>query len=236
MKRRGLTLLELLVVLTILISLSTIIVPMIGSFGRKSQVVATRENLFRLQELICNRYLADMGELPRPKLDGSGKDPLGVSRVNHPQLRYLFVNPDTEDITTIQESNRLMSQRRWQGPYVRHGGARYQQVDAKGFLANYGIGDVFEGDPPQITTRGDPAILDAWGRPIVLQEPDDGAAGTTNDKKYARLVSAGPNGIIDTPLTVLMPDDTNTATGRGDDIIVFLFRHDDYGEENPTLE
>ena len=53
--RRGLTLLELVVVLSILVALATLIVPNISWFGQKSQVVSTRENLQRLQELLVNR-------------------------------------------------------------------------------------------------------------------------------------------------------------------------------------
>jgi prepilin-type N-terminal cleavage/methylation domain-containing protein len=231
MKRRGLTLLELLVVLAILVSLATIIVPVIGTFGRKSQEVATRENLLRLQELLVNQYRADMGELPRPNLTLFASS----GRVNHPQLRYLFVNPDTENITRL-EGTTILSARQWKGPYVRHGGARYQkdtiatpgegQVDRK-FTEAYGLGDT-------TANQGDPTVLDAWGRPIVLQEPSTGTlySPSTTDKTYTRLVSAGPNGIIDTPLDVLMP----TENQRKDDVIIFLFRHDEYGEGTVSLD
>jgi type II secretory pathway pseudopilin PulG len=223
MKRRGLTLLELLVVLLILIALATIVVPTIGTFGRKSQQVATRENLLRLQELLNDRYWADMDELPRPDLAVS------PTRLNHPQMRYLFVNPDTEDSGPTPGAT-LLSERRWNGPYVKHSGARYQLDAAKGFVAAYGVGDT--AGPPVVP--GDPAILDAWGRPIVLQEPDvDGGIELTDEeRRHTRLVSAGPNGVIDTPLTVLMP----TSVERGDDILIFLFRHDEFGEDFLSLE
>lgn len=222
-KRRGLTLLELLVVLLILIALATIVVPTIGMFGSKSQQVTTRENLLRLQELLLDRYMVDMNELPRPDLTVS------PARVDHPQLRYLFVNPDTEDIRPTAGAT-LLSDRRWNGPYVKHGGARYQLDGAKGFVAAYGVGDT--AGPPVVP--GDPAILDAWGRPIVLQEPDvDGEFDPTDvEGRHTRLVSAGPNGVIDTPLNVLMP----TELERGDDILIFLFRHDEYGDTFLSLE
>jgi len=238
MKRRGLTLLELLVVLAILIALATLIVPVISNLGRKSQDISTRENLLRLQELILNRYIPDMGELPRPLLTSEGKDPSGVTRKNHPQLRYLFVNPDTETISKTTGAT-ILSSRRWQGPYLMHGGARYAidhdtssgAVDRK-FTDAYGVGNATSGTNQGF--GGDPTILDAWGRPVVLQEPDetvDGFAPTTEEKTYARLVSAGPNGIIDTPLTALMPN----AVERGDDIIVFLYRHDEYSDIDDYL-
>jgi prepilin-type N-terminal cleavage/methylation domain-containing protein len=229
MRRRGLTLLELLVVLVILISLATIVVPVIGTFGRKSQQVATRENLLQLQDLLMNRYMADMGELPRPGTAG-----IAAGRPNHPQLRYLFVNPDNEDIAPTSGAT-LLSSRHWQAPYVRHAGARYRLDTANNFTTAYGLADVMTTDtPPVISVPGDPTVLDAWGRPIVIQEPSTHGELTPDatDKTYARLVSAGANGKIDTSPTVRMPN----AAQRGDDVVIFLFRHDEYGEDFLKLE
>jgi prepilin-type N-terminal cleavage/methylation domain-containing protein len=232
MTRRGLTLLELLVVLTILVSLATLIVPMIGSFGRLSQQMGARENLLRLQELLVNQYKANMGELPRPNLAVS------ATRKNHPQLRYLFVNPDTEDLT-VSSTVTLLNGRVWRGPYLLHKGAKYQILadadptkDPK-FTDAYGLGDVVDASGT-ITTPGDPTVLDAWGRPIVIQEPC--VAGdfnpTAEEKTYTRLVSAGPNGKLDTPETVLMP----TKIQRSDDVVVYLYRADAYGDETYQAE
>ena len=239
--RRGLTLLELLIVMTILVALGTLIVPTMGYLGRRSQALAARENLYRLQELIVNRYWADMGELPRPAVDDQGVviDPPGGGdvRVDHPQLRYLFVNPDraadADDPFPFERSPRLLSGRTWQGPYLSHSGARYQVTDAEangtGFTRDYG-------------ETGDPAVLDAWGRPIVLQLPE-GVPGdfppemTEAEQRrirrlHARLVSAGPGGRLNTPRDVLMP----TEIERGDDVVLFLFRYDEEGADFLTLE
>ncbi len=234
--RRGLTLLELLIVLTILVALGTIIVPTMGYLGRRSQSLAARENLYRLQELIVNRYWADMGELPQPAVDADG-DVLEPGREDHPQLRYLFVNPDraadANDPFLFQKSANLLGGRSWQGPYLSHTGARYTITDAdgtgNGFTNRYGETD-------------DPAVLDAWGRPIVLQVPDAGATDLPSElgefteaqirRLHVRLVSAGPNGRIDTPPDVLMP----SAAERGDDLVLFLFRHDEDGPDFLLLE
>ncbi len=233
MKRRGLTLLELLVVLAILIALATLVTPVISTLGRKSQQVSTRENLLRLQELILNRYIPDMGELPRPST-------ITADRLDHPQLRYLFINPDTEDIAKTTGAT-ILSSRRWQGPYLTHGGARYTVDDGgtvdRNFITRYGLGDVVATDGTY-TRHGDPTVLDAWGRPIVIQEPPgnvtipvNGTDTTVAGKTCARLVSAGANGILDTDYTIGMP----TATQRGDDILVFLYRHDLYSDIDQYL-
>jgi prepilin-type N-terminal cleavage/methylation domain-containing protein len=224
-RRQGLTLLELLIVMTILVALATLIVPTMGYLGRRSQALAARENLQRLQELIVNRYWADMGELPGPALDLDG-NVLEPDREDHPQLRYLFVNPDRaanpNDPFIFERNRNILSGRSWQGPYISHSGARYALMDADGFTTLYGL-------------DGDPAVLDAWGRPIVLQLPTEVPAGLTSgmddfeirriQRMHARLVSAGPNGRIETPTDELMP----TAAERGDDVVMFLFRYDEDG-------
>jgi hypothetical protein len=101
--------------------------------------------------------------------------------------------------------------RGWRGPYVSLSLTVSYAVDASGksgFTNTYG-------------QNGDPAPADAWLRPLVLQIPT--AATTTADQKtYARLVSAGPDGIIQTPGDVLYP----TPAVRGDDMVLFLYRPD----------
>lgn len=92
--------------------------------------------------------------------------------------------------------------RGWNGPYLIETGARYgdstEPADADNFIAAYGDDD-------------DAAVLDAWGKPIILQQPD------TDD---ARLVSAGPDGLLETD-----PNDP-VDTDRGDDLVQFLLATD----------
>jgi prepilin-type N-terminal cleavage/methylation domain-containing protein len=256
MPRRGLTLLELLLVLSILVALATLIVPNISFVGSQSQAVSTRENLQRLQELLVNRYIPDMG--------GSGyQTPPGASATNpyagtnfgnmvanlpapgaqgystrstfHPQLRYLFVNPDDvqypETMTWTGGLNAL-STRRWQGPYVQLTGSTYQVTDTGDGGTGGTNGSVSSGFTSVYGLNGDPTVLDAWGRPIVIQTPT-AADPTTGEPgaNFARLVSAGPNGILDTPENATMP----TKAQRGDDVILFLFHADANGQGVPTL-
>ena len=65
----------------------------------------------------------------------------------------------------------------------------------------------------------DPAILDAWGHPIVLQV--HGLADGTDD---SRLVSAGPDGELETDRTA---DSSTLSHSASDDIVVFLTHVDD---------
>jgi type II secretory pathway pseudopilin PulG len=247
-RRGGLTLLELLVVLVILTALGTLLVPSLSWMGDRSQRLATQENLRRLREVLVNDYLVDMGELPRPRAGLA----VGGTRQDHPQLLYLFVNPDThEDGDPTNDfivEGTVLSGRRWNGPYVMHSGMEYFISDTDGdhalgdnFTARYGNSDLT--DP---TNRiGDPTITDAWGRPIVIQEPTGDVSNLNTltqgslspaeielGRRHTRLVSAGRDGRIDTHPNVLMP----TLAERGDDEILFLFRHDEFNDTMLDLE
>lgn len=239
--RRGQTLLELLVVLVILLAVGTMMIPVLSWLGEHSQQVATRENLLRIRELLINKYYPEMGELPRPRLvrttgTGPGGEP---ARMNHPQLVFLFVNPDTHedgDATNdfITSTGNLLSGRRWQGPCVSHPGSEFYVTDTDTALATgtnytsrYGVGD-------NISRIGDPTLTDAWGNPIVLQEPDingDPTNVTQIERQHTRLVSPGKNGILDTPPDVLMP----ISAQRQDDLVINLFRHDENEDDHLTL-
>jgi hypothetical protein len=93
----------------------------------------------------------------------------------------------------------------WRGPYVTSTDARYGSFDPA-----YGLPD-------------DPAAQDAWGRPVVIQIPND-ASLTTDDERsrHARLISAGPDGIIQTPISDIYP----LPADRGDDVVLFLRKAD----------
>lgn len=71
----------------------------------------------------------------------------------------------------------------WRGPYVMDSGAR--------------------------DGANDPAILDGWGRPIIIQAPT---------ALTIRLVSLGADGLLNTPAATAMP----TVAACGDDIVLFL--------------
>ena len=105
---------------------------------------------------------------------------------------------------------------------------------------------------------GEPALIDPWGNPYVLQIPPAQAFGGANTNlsddvrfQYARVVSAGPDGRLQTPCfahNLTNRWETTWGAGlrrlsrqagcvgsdigaRGDDIVLFLVRNDvDEGE------
>ena len=78
----------------------------------------------------------------------------------------------------------------WRGPYLLSGGAHYGANDAYG-------------------NATDPAVLDGWGSPIVIQIPD---------AQHIRIVSKGEDGVLETPPADTMP----TLAACGDDVVLFL--------------
>lgn len=229
--RTGLTLLELVLVLVILTALGSMIIPMTEGIGEDSRRTVTQTILRDLAATLTNRYqqdmegflIADDGGTPVPLPGLPFPDPLRFAdharNLNHPQLAFLFVNPQTfeDGLPATLDSDKTYSattRRGWNGPYVQHNGGRFRPVDQQ-LHASF-TPDGFE---TRYAVLNDPALLDAWGRPVVLQVPilnEDFPLAVR--WRHARLISAGPSGIINTPPDVLMP----TLAQRGDDLVTFL--------------
>lgn len=108
----------------------------------------------------------------------------------------------------------------WRGPYARGDLAPYTVDLAHRFTSEY-------------ARPGELVPLDAWSNPIVLQIPDaDGApAHSAKEMRHARLVSAGPDGIVDTPRTqgaVAPPGNVffPSLPDCGDDLVLYVFEAD----------
>lgn len=180
--RNGLTLLELIVVLTILVALAGIVLVSLGPGLRlnvgdetlSAEEIATRQTMTVVRSAILG--------------NDSGTPGFRQDTGRYPEtMAELFERPT--DVPPFAPAYGIG----WRGPYILPTGARYTVDPAIGFTDDYG-------------DDGDPAVLDAWGRPLVLQQ-----ANTEN----LRLVSAGPNRVLDTF------DDAN-GTNRDDDRILFL--------------
>lgn len=167
--------------------------------------------------------------------------------------------------------------RGWRGPYLRHWTGTYPAradkrfaddttAAARGFypeLRHLRLSDDFTrtgaGDVSVYGFAGEPAVLDPWGNPYVLQIPPPQAffaVSNVSDEVrfgYARVVSAGPDGRLDTPCFAVNETNNVYATSwnrrtrrlarqagridgdnifaRGDDLVLFLLRADvDEGE------
>lgn len=217
MRRAGVTLLEMIVVLVILVAIAALVVPLVDGTVQQSRDGVTRGSLVQLREVLLNRYGADMSA----EMDGYPRpNPAPPDRVQHPQLHFLFVKPNNAPPYDP------IARRGWNGPYVQHTGARLDLATLKfrGMAGaelqaerrKYGVGP----DELNRNITPDATVLDAWGVPIILQVPTDPTPGLTdNDRsKHARLISAGADGIFDTPAIPFYP----SVAQCGDDIVLYL--------------
>lgn len=162
------------------------------------------------------------------------------------------------------------SERGWRGPYLNSWTGEFPAASAVRFPgdATFGSRGFF---PPLAGLRepdefvngdsgcsiygfpGEPAVIDPWGNPYVLQIPPaqafPGANTNLSDDvrfQYARIVSAGPDGRLQTPCFALNLTNRWETTwsarfrrlarqagrlgddigARGDDIVLFLVRND----------
>jgi prepilin-type N-terminal cleavage/methylation domain-containing protein len=144
-----------------------------------------------------------------------------------------------------------VARRGWHGPYLRPGaGVRNlnaarngafpaanerRSMDDASFLQR---GFYLDAATSRYGEPGDLTVGDPWGNPIVIQVPDAAAftqpTQAEHRLRFARLVSAGPDGVLTTPLdrlAGLAPDGTKPL--RGDDLVQFLNRSDVYEPEEP---
>ncbi|QPK61489.1 type II secretion system protein [Methylomonas sp. LL1] len=209
-RQQGLTLLELAVVLLIMIALGGLALPYVAGTGQMAACQATDATMLAVKEAIVGGggpgYYDDLlGQMPRNQPASTDYN-----------LRYLFEKPAGWGV--YKPSTAIG----WRGPYLQGGESAPGGLDAS-FI------DVFDasGNPAgkvhaAITSTAGFQVPDAWHRPIVLQIPyyDPDGTGTEYSAGYypdqARLVSAGPNGIITTPI------DDGDADPRGDDRVLLL--------------
>ncbi len=205
-------------VLVALVALGTLLVPMFDQTTDDARSVTTDETLYRVRDAISGsggyaelmKHARNTGGtivgygagLPWP----SSADILG-GRVDHPQLYFLFTSPGS--IEPYDPHYRVG----WRAAWLDIGSTGRYVVDAtRGFTTSYGEDD-------------DSAPLDAWFNPIVIQLPNTVSGSITDEEVEAvRLVSAGPDGILDTPTNVLTP----TVAQKNDDVVLYLRREDPF--------
>ncbi len=235
----GFTLLEVLVVVAILVLLASILVGGIGKIRDDAGVTASRSTLTTVRDAFTGSatstgYLSDLKTVP-------GFDFTAI------QMRDLLDSTHYPQACPYDP----IAQRGWRGPYLsntqpilntniaRNG--LFPTANERRTASDMTFLDRHFYDTSSHSyygVAGDRAAADAWGNPIVVQIPPASEfTSTTNVAAlrfhYARVVSAGPDGVLDTPLDRLggmAPGGDITA--RGDDIVIFLNRADIYATED----
>ena len=198
--RRGLTLLELMVVLLILIATALILIPSFSNIeivtptgASQSPVkIATQATLNTVREAIAGEdgvietLSHKSNALPRKINDLVQEDAPEHMSESAPELQ------EYDPVNNIG----------WHGPYIH---------------------------PTGRNATGEPTIVDGWGNELELQvDFDENGTVDQTESKYIRVVSAGPNGEIETPADI-----SNMKPGRnesseltlsecGDDLVLFL--------------
>jgi prepilin-type N-terminal cleavage/methylation domain-containing protein len=198
--RRGFTFFELLVVLAILATLAALVVIPADELRGASMTTVTERTLLALRDAIVGSdaqsgYRADVGELPSFVAD-LFQQPLTLAGSAALPVEWQAFDPVTR--------------RGWRGPYLDHTGSRYAIAVDRGFTTQYGL-------------AGWPGAMDAWCRPIVLQWPQLG--GSIDPRPFVRLVSAGANGVLETPVNVAYP----SRASCGDDVVLYVMGVDGRG-------
>ena len=209
-RRAGLTLLELVMVVSILAILTALVVPGMTDQSEETRKTVARATMLEVRDIIANRYLENMGEMPQPVLTGTDSTRLsttlqvtGSATTKLPQLQFLFVNPrqyDPLSATPYLAINDFDQQSRigWNGPYMMTKSTTYPNPTARRFAtdpnnvqtwAEYGF-TTKHGQP------GDFTIMDPWGSPYVIIVRSVAHGSSTAYSAY--VVSAGFDRRLDT--------------------------------------
>ena len=288
--RSAFTLLELALVVAVVAALALVAAPRLRGWSDRARAVAALSGAEALREAFAGTdgapgYFADMAGFP-------GFDPARARVSNLLMPTGLVARgdcmlvPDSappEGVGPFAEAAE-----RWRGPYAasRAGagavfpapwedGALFRgfypwpdrpvtNVSHRFSSRDTNVVSVLAGAFTNVYGRaGEPAVLDPWGSPFVLQVPppeawdDPDSVPSETRLRFARIVSAGPNGILETPfypteshpgwdaldpaarrLDVRLAGRLGPGGGasgpplsRGDDVGLFLFRSDSH-EEN----
>ena len=220
--RSAFTLVELLAVLAILIVVAGVVLNASSIFkDDKKNQTDTGKTLPSPQMITTQMTMRAIAD----SIHGTDRIPGYVADMHAAPTRIadLLRKPDGAQDYDVQ------TRTGWRGPYFLAPTAPYvpgklSPGDAYNRFGCHGLIDGIDvpGDP--YGCPNDPAVLDGWGQPIVLQFPDPDGSGppvTADEAPYVRLVSAGPDGTIQTPRTgadARIP----TLVECGDDLVLFL--------------
>ena len=224
--RRALTLLELVMVVSILAVLTAMVVPSMTNQQEETRMTVARTSLSDLRNTIANRYLQDLNDLPRGSaVEASSRASETVSSASRcmPQLHFLFVNPNTYQTTTTppylaindyDQTTRVG----WNGPYSMASMSKYPVSTDKRLTKNLNDTRTWAdfGFTSTYGNVGDHAQLDPWGSPFVIVTKDHTHGTAAVRSEY--VVSAGPNLKLDIADWVF----TNGTLDSKDDLALLI--------------
>ena len=228
---------ELLVVIVIIAALAAMVVSQVDRTRDQAEITVARADLQAVSEAIFGSavgkgYFQDMKHVP------------GFRSVNL-RSHDLFSPSSYPSYPTFDP----IANRGWRGPYLRQPAGVANTDSSRNGLFPASGDRRFTGDPTFLDRGfyatasasayglvGDLTVADPWGNPVVIQVPPalafSGAADDAKRFQYVRLVSAGPDGVLATPLDRLAGKLADgSAVARGDDLVLFPNRADVYETE-----
>ena len=219
----GFTLVELVLVVVIIAALASMVVMLVDNSRENAELTVAQADLRVVSDAVFGSaagvgYLQDMKHVP-----GFRSVDVRVHDLFSPSSYPAFAEFDP------------VANRGWREPYLRSGGLFPGSGDRRFASDRTFLERNFypAAGPSPYAEIGDSCVKDPWGNPVVIQVPPPLAfAGAVDDAKrfrYIRLVSAGPDGELSTPLDRLagrLAD--GTAAARGDDLVLFPNRTDVY--------
>ena len=245
---RGFTLIELTLVVAILATLALLAIGRFGSYARDAQTTLAWENLRAIRGALVgddaqSGLVADLEGVAgytlvnplagRPEYDQLG---LELHLLFSPTNRIRGLNLASWKAAGFSitdaagaERNRQLD-RGWKGPYLHTPLLRFSPTNGfalvDGWSARSERPSFIELQLPTTAACREKFPTSWW--PVTETKPD--YAFARRRWQYARLVSPGPNGRIETPASDLFaglrPD--GSAPARGDDLVLFLNRADVY--------
>ncbi|HSJ03780.1 MAG: type II secretion system protein [Verrucomicrobium sp.] len=246
-RQQGFTLVEMLMVVFVVAVIGALVIPMVDESGVRAEHTITRATLQTVREALVGSpsapgFVADVKHIPGLQLAGT-------------RLHDLLAPTRPDRVPQALPAFDPRARRGWRGPYLsqttgtmntnrRHGSFFPSPTDVR-FFGDGTFGDrgffiqeIIYGRPGDDTLPtddplafGDLTIADGWGNPIVIQCPvmdeEDQPLSPARQWHFARLVSAGLDGVLSTPsrrFAGLRLD--GTAPGRGDDLVLFINRMD----------
>lgn len=198
-RHTGFSLLELMVVLLVLVATAIIVIPMLGTSVKTPQGEEMTAHEITTRSTMNVLRDAIVGD--EGVMENLAHAPDALPR----EVSDLVDEKPPEHIVTRSPQLATFNSMYgigWRGPYVQ---------------------------PTGMNEKGELTIVDGWGREIELQvDFDDNGEVDSEESRYIRLVSAGPNGTIETP-----SDKANMQPGKnelqsltisdcGDDLVMFL--------------
>lgn len=228
-RRAGLTLMELLVVLTILVALAGVVVPLLSNQVSSSQLDSTYQSMLAIRQAIMGQpsYYMDTKGLSFTRSNPTATSPTADHAGMPATLNDLFVNPGITMANTL--SFDPLSQKGWRGPYLNQtmGNLNTTYNAATGLTTTY----ILNSFPPSIGSNPptNQIYLEWPGNPASA--PGSPATDTSTDNisqvyQYFRLRTPGPSGKLVNPTTNAWIPTTSggtlTNTTYGDNLILYI--------------